>query len=146
MGVERAKVGDRYVLEKLLEKGWNFGGESSGHLLALDRQTTGDGIVSALQVLCAMRRTQKTLAELTADLHMLPQTLVNKRIPKGYDWLGVERFAAAVKEARAAVEGRGRVLVRPSGTETLLRIMVEADDPAFAETLATGMAASLSAG
>lgn len=144
VGFERAKVGDRYVLEKLLEKGWNFGGESSGHLLALDRQTTGDGIVSALQVLCAMRRTQKTLAELTADLHMLPQTLVNKRIPKGYDWLGDERFAAAVKEARAAVEGRGRVLVRPSGTEPLLRIMVEADDPAFAETLATGMAASLS--
>ena len=132
------------MLEKLLEKGWNFGGESSGHLLALDRQTTGDGIVSALQVLCAMRRTQKTLAELTADLHMLPQTLVNKRIPKGYDWQGDERFAAAVKEARAAVEGRGRVLVRPSGTEPLLRIMVEADDPAFAETLATGMAASLS--
>ena len=69
------------MLEKLLEKGWNFGGESSGHLLALDRQTTGDGIVSALQVLCAMRRTQKTLAELTAELHMLPQTLVNMRIP-----------------------------------------------------------------
>ena len=93
-----------------------------------------------------MRRTQKTLAELTADLHMLPQPLVNKRIHKGYDWLGDERLAAAVKEARAAVEGRGRVLVRPSGTEPLLRIMVEADDPAFAETLATGMAASLSVG
>ena len=143
VGFERAKVGDRYVLEKLVEKGWLFGGESSGHLLALDRQTTGDGIVSALQVLSAMRRSGRSLAGLTEDLQMLPQTLVNKRMPKGYDWRGDERFAQAVRSAEAAVKGRGRVLVRPSGTEPLLRIMVEADDRELAAKLANEMADAL---
>lgn len=143
VGFERAKVGDRYVLEKLVEKGWLFGGESSGHLLALDRQTTGDGIVSALQVLSAMRRSGRSLAGLTEDLQMLPQTLVNKRMPKDYDWRGDERFAQAVRSAEAAVKGRGRVLVRPSGTEPLLRIMVEADDRELAAKLANEMADAL---
>jgi phosphoglucosamine mutase len=140
----RAKVGDRYVLEQLKERGWLFGGETSGHILILDRQTTGDGIVSALQVFSAMKRSGKSLAELTADLKLLPQTLVNRRIPKGYDWKGDKAFAAAVEGAEKEVAGRGRVLVRPSGTEPVLRIMVEADDPALAQRLAERTAESLS--
>ena len=136
----RAKVGDRYVLEELKRNGWLFGGESSGHILALDRQTTGDGIVSALQVLSAMRRSGRSLAELTADLQLLPQVLVNKRIPAGYDW----HFSRTVEACRTEVEGRGRVLIRPSGTEPLLRIMVEADDAYLAAELTSRMAESLS--
>lgn len=139
----RAKVGDRYVLEQLLEKGWRFGGEASGHLLALDRQTTGDGIVSALQVLRAMRTSAKSLRELTADLGLMPQVLINKRITKGFDWQGDKAFAAQIEKSRAALAGRGRVLVRPSGTEPLLRIMVEADDEAFARREAQAMADAL---
>ncbi len=140
----RAKVGDRYVLEQLLERGWLYGGETSGHLLALDRQTTGDGIVSALQVLAAMKKSGKTLAELTADLHLLPQVLVNCPIPAGYDWQGDEAFMAAVAQAQAEVEGRGRILIRPSGTEPLLRIMAESDDLALAKRLVNRMATALS--
>ncbi len=140
----RAKVGDRYVLEQLKAHDWLYGGETSGHILALDRQTTGDGIVSALQVLAAMRRSGKTLAELTSDLTLLPQTLVNRRIPAGYDWQNDREFGKTVEACRAEVEGRGRVLIRPSGTEPLLRIMVEADEKALAEALANRMAESLS--
>lgn len=144
VGFVRAKVGDRYVLEQLKENGWLYGGETSGHILALDRQTTGDGIVSALQVLSAMRRSGRTLAELTADLDLLPQVLVNKRIPAGYDWQNDRTFMRTVEDCRTEVEGRGRVLIRPSGTEPLLRIMVEADDRDLAQTLAQRMADSLS--
>ena len=139
----RAKVGDRYVLEMLLERGWILGGETSGHLLALDRQTTGDGIVSALQVLSAMRHTGKSLAELTADLQLMPQVLINRPFTRGADWHSLPQFAATVTEAERAVAGRGRVLIRPSGTEPVLRIMVEADDKAFAEQLAEKMAQAL---
>ena len=144
IGFVRAKVGDRYVLEQLKNHGWLYGGETSGHILALDRQTTGDGIVSALQVLAAMRRSNKTLAELTADLQLLPQTLVNRRIPAGYDWQNDRAFNQTVEACRSEVEGRGRVLIRPSGTEPLLRIMVEADDAELANELANRMADSLS--
>lgn len=144
IGFVRAKVGDRYVLEQLKNHGWLYGGETSGHILALDRQTTGDGIVSALQVLAAMRRSNKTLAELTADLQLLPQTLVNRRIPAGYDWQNDRAFNQTVEACRSEVEGRGRVLIRPSGTEPLLRIMVEADDAELANALANRMADSLS--
>lgn len=139
----RAKVGDRYVLEMLLERGWILGGETSGHLLALDRQTTGDGIVSALQVLSAMRHTGKSLAELTADLQLMPQVLINRPFTRGADWHSLPQFAATVTDAERAVAGRGRVLIRPSGTEPVLRIMVEADDKAFAEQLAEKMAQAL---
>lgn len=141
---EATKVGDRYVLEELKRNGWLFGGESSGHILALDRQTTGDGIVSALQVLSAMRRSGRSLAELTADLQLLPQVLVNKRIPAGYDWQNDRDFSRTVEACRTEVEGRGRVLIRPSGTEPLLRIMVEADDAYLAAELTSRMAESLS--
>lgn len=143
IGFERAKVGDRYVMEKLLAKGWLYGGESSGHLIALDCQTTGDGIVSALQVLAAVVSTGKTLAELTADLQLLPQVLVNRRIAKGYDWKANVKFAEAVKACEAELAGSGRVLIRPSGTEPLLRIMVEAQDPKTARELAERMAEAL---
>ena len=90
---ERAKVGDRYVLEMLQAKGWLYGGENSGHLLALDRHTTGDGTISALQVLTAMARSGKRLAELTADLKMLPQKMINVRVKRGFDWAGHEGLA-----------------------------------------------------
>ena len=132
------------VLEELKRNGWLYGGESSGHILALDRQTTGDGIVSALQVLSAMRRSGRSLAELTADLQLLPQVLVNKRISAGYDWQNDRDFSRTVEACRTEVEGRGRVLIRPSGTEPLLRIMVEADDAHLAAELTSRMAESLS--
>ena len=131
------------MLEMLLERGRILGGETSGHLLALDRQTTGDGIVSALQVLSAMRHTGKSLAELTADLQLMPQVLINRPFTRGADWHSLPQFAATVTEAERAVAGRGRVLIRPSGTEPVLRIMVEADDKAFAEQLAEKMAQAL---
>ena len=131
------------MVEMLKEKGWLLGGETSGHLLALDRQTTGDGIVSALQVLAAMKAAGKSLAELTADLELLPQVLVNVRLEKGTDWRANEAFAAAVRAAEAELVGIGRILVRPSGTEPLLRIMVEAGDEALAQRLAQSCAAAL---
>jgi len=141
----RAKVGDRYVMEELLSRGWLFGGESSGHLIALDRQTTGDGIVSALQVLAACRAQGKSLSDMTADLHLMPQVLINKRIEKGYPWQEDAAFMATVHAAEAEVAGRGRVLIRPSGTEPLLRVMVEADDAALAQALAERMAGAIPA-
>lgn len=144
VGFVRAKVGDRYVLEELKRKGWLYGGESSGHIIALDRQTTGDGIVSALQVLAAMRRNGQPLAELTADLKLMPQVLVNKRLSAGYDWQNDREFSRTVELCRSEVEGCGRVLIRPSGTEPLLRIMVEAEDAEIASRLAHQMADSLS--
>ena len=124
----RAKVGDRYVLEELLARGWQLGGESSGHLLALDRHTTGDGIVSALQILQAVRRSGKTLATLLEGVTLYPQTLLNVRLPEGSDW----KKNAALDDAQQNVvrelgEG-GRVLIRASGTEPVLRVMVEARD------------------
>ena len=125
----RAKVGDRYVMELLLEKGWQLGGENSGHLICLDRHSTGDGIVSALQVLHALRTNQQTLAEATADLHMYPQVLVNVKVTgKAAGLLELQQVRDAVAEAEQALDGKGRVLLRPSGTEPLLRVMVEGED------------------
>jgi len=123
----RARVGDRYVLEMLREKGWIYGGENSGHLLCLDKHTTGDGIVSALQVLAAMRESKKTLAQLTADLVMFPQELVNVPVPQGFEWQNDQSIGKARAEAEKSLNGRGRVLLRPSGTEPLLRVMVEGE-------------------
>ena len=143
LGVEfvRAKVGDRYVMEQLQARdGWIFGGETSGHLLVLDCQSTGDGIVSSLQVLSAMKRHGKTLAELTADLKLLPQVLINKRIEKGFDWKSHQPMTEAVARAEEILKGRGRILIRPSGTEPLLRVMVEADDKSLAQRLAQEIA------
>jgi phosphoglucosamine mutase len=136
----RAKVGDRYVLETLQQRGWLFGGESSGHLLCLDCHTTGDGTISALQVLGAMRRSGLSLAELTGDLVMYPQRLINVKVAKDFDW----QAHAGLHDARQQVERElgleGRVLIRPSGTEPLLRVMVEARTDAAADRLARRLA------
>ncbi len=147
MGVKfaRAKVGDRYVLEVLEQNGWLWGGEGSGHLLCLDKHTTGDGIVSALQVLAAMKRVGKSLAQLTADLPLMPQSLVNVRLPAGYDWKSDRALNDAKQAVEADLAGRGRVLIRPSGTEPLLRLMVEAEDNDLAVTLANRLAAAVPA-
>lgn len=128
MGVEfgRAKVGDRYVLEMLLERHWQLGGEGSGHLLFLDKHTTGDGIVSALQVLAALKSSGKTLAECCADLPLYPQTLINVRVAPGYDWQSQAAVVDEKESVEAALGDSGRVLIRPSGTEPLIRVMVEA--------------------
>lgn len=135
MGIpfERAKVGDRYVLEMLLQKGWQFGGESSGHLLCLDQHTTGDGIIAALQVLQAMARSGETLAEQVGDLRMYPQNMVNVPLQPGVDWQSHQGLTAARKEVETMLAGRGRVLIRASGTEPKLRLMVEAEDATLAE-------------
>jgi len=130
---ERAKVGDRYVLELLLQKGWLFGGEGSGHLLCLDQHTTGDGIIAALQVLQAMARSGHTLAQQVGDLRMYPQKMVNVPLQPGVDWRNHAGLRAAQHEVEARLDGRGRVLIRASGTEPKLRLMVEAEDAALAE-------------
>lgn len=136
----RAKVGDRYVLEELQSRGWLLGGEGSGHLLALDKHTTGDGIVSALQVLQAVMRSGRTLADLLEGVALFPQTLINVRLRAGQDWRSNPALAAAQEEVQARLGQRGRVLIRPSGTEPLLRVMVEADDAQLARACAQKLA------
>ena len=144
-GVElvRAKVGDRYVLEAMQERDWILGGEGSGHLLALDKHTTGDGLISALQVLQACVRAGKSMADLLAGVTLFPQTLLNVRLRPGTDW----QANAALKEQTLAVEHElgqnGRVLIRASGTEPLVRVMVEARDPAQALRCAQRIADTL---
>ena len=127
IGFARAKVGDRYVLELLRERGWLLGGENSGHLICLDKHTTGDGIVSALQVLQAVRESGRSLAELTAELVMYPQVLLNVKVPRGFDWKAHASIKQASQDAEQALNGKGRVLLRPSGTEPVLRVMVEGE-------------------
>ncbi len=136
----RAKVGDRYVLELMREKGWLLGGENSGHLICLDKHTTGDGIVSALQVLQAMRESRKPLARLTADLVMFPQVLVNVTVPRGFQWEKYEGIRKARSTAERALNGKGRVLLRPSGTEPVLRVMVEGEPRKAIESAANSIA------
>ena len=143
LGVEmvRAKIGDRYVLEQLEQRGWLLGGESSGHLLALDIHTTGDGLISALQVLQAAVRTNDTLAGMLDDVHLFPQTLLNVKLKLGQQgW----QSNIALQEGVAAVElelgDTGRVVIRASGTEPLLRVMVEAADAQRAQALAQRLA------
>ncbi|MDO8932996.1 MAG: phosphoglucosamine mutase [Rhodocyclaceae bacterium] len=141
----RAKVGDRYVLELLMERGWQLGGENSGHILCLDKHTTGDGIVSALQVLAALRAGGQTLADACADLVMYPQKLINVRLSAGFDWQADPSIAAAVAAAEQALDGQGRILLRPSGTEPLLRVMVEGQDAAAVSAHAEAIAAAAKA-
>ena len=136
----RAKVGDRYVMELLQQQGWQLGGENSGHIICLDKHSTGDGIVSALQVLHALRMKQQTLAEAAGDLQMYPQILVNVRVTKGVDCLGHDQVKAAVSDAEKALDGKGRVLLRPSGTEPLLRVMVEGENQSLVEQSAQRIA------
>ena len=130
-GIEfvRSKVGDRYVLEELEKRRWLLGGEGSGHLLALDRHTTGDGLISALQVLQACVRSGSSMAELLADVTLFPQVLLNVRLQPGQDWKANTRLDEAVRLVESELGAGGRVLIRASGTEPLLRVMVEARDP-----------------
>ena len=142
----RAKVGDRYVLEELEARGWLLGGEGSGHLLALDKHTTGDGLVSALQVLQACVRSKQQLAALLSDVTLFPQTLINVRLAPGQDWQDNDALQDARRAVEAELEGSGRVLIRASGTEPLLRVMVEARDAAQAEACARRLVEAVRAG
>ena len=142
----RAKVGDRYVLEELTSRGWHLGGESSGHLLAMDRHTTGDGIVSSLQILQAVRRKGRSLASLLEGVSLYPQTMINVRLPEGSDWKVNAALADARGNAERALADTGRVLIRASGTEPVLRVMVEAQDGRLGQQLAERMAAAAAAG
>jgi phosphoglucosamine mutase len=128
----RAAVGDRYVLEQLREHGWQLGAEGSGHILSLDRHSTGDGIVSALLVLAAMKRSDKSLADLLDGVTLFPQKLINVRMKPDADWKSSDVIRRAIAKAESALNGRGRVLIRASGTEPVLRVMVEAENVADA--------------
>jgi len=143
-GVEfvRARVGDRYVLEELEARGWLLGGEGSGHLLALDKHTTGDGLISALQVLQACLRSGRTMAGLLADVALYPQVLLNVPLQKGRTWRESESFVALRRQIDADLGDEGRVLIRASGTEPLLRVMVEARDADLALRCAQSLAAA----
>ncbi|MFH2135911.1 MAG: phosphoglucosamine mutase [Pseudomonadota bacterium] len=141
----RAKVGDRYVMELLQKQGWQLGGENSGHIICLDKHSTGDGIVSALQVLHALRMKKQTLAEAAGDLHMYPQVLINVKMAKKEDLSAHPKVKHAVETAEVMLDGKGRVLLRPSGTEPLLRVMVEGEDGAKVQLCAEKIAEAVKA-
>jgi phosphoglucosamine mutase len=143
VGFGRARVGDRYVLEMMREHGWQLGGENSGHIICLDKHTTGDGIVSALQVLQAIRESGKSLGELTSELVMYPQVLLNVAVPRGFKWDKFESIRKAQAEAEHSLNGKGRVLLRPSGTEPVLRVMVEGEPRDAIESAAQSIAAAV---
>jgi phosphoglucosamine mutase len=136
----RAPVGDRYVLETMQQKGWLLGGENSGHIICLDKHTTGDAIVAALAVLRALREQKTTLAAAAADAALFPQRLINVPIRNGFDWRASDAIRRAEQDAIIILDGSGRVLLRPSGTEPVLRVMVEAREAHVAERCAKGIA------
>ncbi|MBI3148015.1 MAG: phosphoglucosamine mutase [Betaproteobacteria bacterium] len=142
----RAAVGDRYVLELMQQQGWQLGGENSGHIICLDKHSTGDGIIAALQVMHVLRASGRTLAEATAELAMYSQTMINVRFEAGKrwkQWADNARIRAAQSAAEAELHQRGRVLLRASGTEPVLRVMVEAREAADATRLAEQLAATV---
>jgi phosphoglucosamine mutase len=139
----RAKVGDRYVLEELTAHRWVLGGEGSGHLLALDKHTTGDGLISALQVLQVCVRSGRSLSDLLKDVTLFPQTLINVRLVPGQDWKSNSRMTEVTKTVEAELGDAGRVLIRASGTEPLVRVMVEARDAEQARSCAQRIADTL---
>jgi phosphoglucosamine mutase len=145
LGVEfhRAKVGDRYVLELLRETGGRLGGETSGHLICLDKTTTGDGLVSALQVLCVVKQSGRTLSELAGGMTRYPQTLVNVRVRQKIDLKNSPPVQAAVARAEQQLGARGRVVLRASGTEPVVRVMVEGEDHTEVERLAEEIATTV---
>jgi phosphoglucosamine mutase len=147
LGIEfrRARVGDRYVLEMLRETGGRLGGETSGHLICLDKTTTGDGLVSALQVLRVVKESGRTLAELTAGMPRYPQTLINVLVRDRIDLKNAPGIDSAVARAERELGSRGRVVLRASGTEPVVRVMVEGEDQAVVTRLADDIAASVRA-
>ena len=136
----RAKVGDRYVKELMVAEGWSLGGESSGHIICGNLSTTGDGVIAALQVLAAVRASGKSLEVLASGFNPLPQVLVNVRITKGFDLSAHPTIAEACRRVESELEGRGRLLLRPSGTEPVIRVMVEGDDTVAIDALADEVA------
>ena len=143
LGFARSQVGDRYVLETMNEKGWTLGGESSGHIICLDRTTTGDGIVSALQVLAYLAKEKMTLQEARSGMKKFPQLMINVPLPGHSDPMQSSAVQQSVKQAEAKLNGRGRVLLRPSGTEPLIRVMVEGEDELLVSQLANDIAAQV---
>ena len=137
---ERANVGDRYVLEMLKQKDWLIGGEGSGHLLCLDHHSTGDGTIAALQVLAAMSQNKKSLTQLLDGVNIFPQVLLNVRYKVGYDWKADQNLAKQISQVETDLKGIGRVLIRASGTEPLVRVMVETQDTEIAMTAAKSIA------
>jgi phosphoglucosamine mutase len=133
----RTPVGDRYVMEELKTRQWYIGGESSGHVICLDKTTTGDGIVAALQVLAAMKDMGKSLYDLKAKMEKFPQTMINVRLKNPKALNGNSIIQSAVKDAESTLGKQGRVLLRPSGTEPMVRVMVEGSDDALVSKLAT---------
>lgn len=144
IGFERAKVGDRYVLELLQAKQWIIGGEGSGHLLCLDQHSTGDGTIAALQVLAAMQEKQKSLKDLLDGITIFPQVLINVKTKPDYNWQNDLKLKTAIAHTEQSLIGKGRVLIRPSGTEPVLRVMVEAQDSALAKQSAEAIARQVS--
>jgi phosphoglucosamine mutase len=143
IALARAKVGDRYVLEQMNEKRWLLGGENSGHVICLDKHTTGDAIVASLAVLRALLDRNQTLAQAMSAVTMFPQRLINVPIRRGFDWRGNDAVTQAERAAVTSLGETGRVLLRPSGTEPVLRVMVEARDAQLAETHAQSIAATI---
>ena len=140
IGFERSNVGDRYVLELLKQKGWLIGGEGSGHLLCLDQHSTGDGTIAALQVLAAMSMSKKSLAQLLQEVNSYPQVLLNVRFKPGYNWKTDETLNQQIKKVESELGNNGRVLIRASGTEPLVRVMVETKDAELAMSAAKSIA------
>jgi len=142
---ERSKVGDRYVIETMQKNGWNLGGESSGHIVCNHVTTTGDGIVSALQVLLAMRNSSQSLAEIKSGMKKFPQVMINVRAGQKFDLAAYPQIASAIKSTEDKLGAQGRVLLRPSGTEPLVRVMLEGADAALVKPLAIELAAVVEA-
>jgi phosphoglucosamine mutase len=136
----RANVGDRYVMQQLKEHNWRFGGESSGHLLCLDSTSTGDGVVAALQIMMAIQDSGKTLHELKSGMTKCPQTMINVRRNKDVDVAKDKTILAAAAAVEEELAGRGRVLLRPSGTEPVVRVMVEGENGDLVATKAKQLA------
>jgi phosphoglucosamine mutase len=145
MILHRSKVGDRYVIEKMKETGGSVGGESSGHIICLDKTTTGDGIIAALQVLCEIRRTGNSLHELQSLVTKYPQTLVNVRVKGMIDLTQDEAILSVVRSVETRLGSDGRVLLRPSGTEPVIRVMVEGRDSVLTQSYANEIASVIEA-
>lgn len=140
IGFERSNVGDRYVLELLKQKGWLIGGEGSGHLLCLDQHSTGDGTIAALQVLAAMSQNKKSLAQLLANVSIYPQVLLNVKFKSGYDWTADKVLQKQIAQVESDLKTTGRVLIRASGTEPLVRVMIETSNADIAMAAAKSIA------